>query len=128
MTPTNANAAADRYLTERVMTASPAELTAMLFDACVGAVKASVRLFEAGEHLAAAPRVLKAQDILLELRSTLNPAAGEMAVRLDALYTYAYSRLVHANLQRDVAALREVVEVVEPLQQAWRESCCTLAA
>ena len=122
------NAAAERYLTERVMTASPAELTAMLYDACVGAVKASVRLFEAGEHQAATPRLLKAQDILLELRSTLNPAAGELSTRLDALYTYAYGRLVHANLKRDVEALREVVDVVEPIQQAWRASCCTLAA
>ncbi|MBC7678438.1 MAG: hypothetical protein H7233_05560, partial [Pseudorhodobacter sp.] len=39
-----AGAAADHYLAERVMTASPAELTAMLFDACVGAMKSALRL------------------------------------------------------------------------------------
>lgn len=122
------NPVAERYLTERVMTASPAELTAMLFDACVGALKSAARLQEAGEHQLAVPRILKAQDIVLELRSTLNPAAGELSTRLDALYTYAYGRLVHALLKKDPAALHEVVEVVEPLQQAWRSACCTLAA
>lgn len=122
------NAASERYLTERVMTASPAELTAMLFDACVGALKLAARLQESGEHLKATPRLIKAQEIVLELRSTLNPEAGPLATQLDALYTYAYGLLVRASVKRDRAATLEVVEILEPLQTAWRASCCTLAA
>lgn len=122
------SAAADRYLTDRVMTASPAELTAMLFDACVGAMKSAIRLHEAGEFLPAVPRLIKAQEIVLELRSTLNPEAGELAVRLDALYTYAYGRLIHGNTRRDTDAVREALDIVEPLQLAWRQSCLSLAA
>lgn len=122
MTPT---AAADHYLAERVMTASPAELTAMLYDACVGAIKSAIRLQEAGEHAAATPKLTKAQDIVLELRTTLNPAAGELATSLDALYTYAWSQLLQAGFKRDTAAARVALEVVEPLQQAWRSSCLT---
>lgn len=125
---TSPHAAADRYLTERVMTASPAELTAMLFDACVGALKLAARLQESGDHARAGQRLLKVQDIVLELRSTLNPAAGELTVRLDALYTYAYGLLVRANVKRDRGATLEVLEMIEPLQTAWRTSCCTLAA
>ena len=122
MTPT---AAADHYLAERVMTASPAELTAMLYDACVGAIKSAIRLQEAGEFAAATPKLTKAQDIVLELRTTLNPAAGELATSLDALYTYAWSQLLQAGFKRDTAAARVALEVVEPLQQAWRASCLT---
>lgn len=121
-------AAADRYLTERVLTATPAELTAMLFDAAVGALKAAARLQDSGQHDAARPRLLKAQHIVLELRTTLNPAAGELADGLGALYTYAYGRLVHANVRRDQDATLEALSVLEPLQTAWRQSCCTLAA
>ncbi|MGB8650647.1 MAG: flagellar export chaperone FliS [Mycobacteriales bacterium] len=119
------NAAADRYLMDRVLTASPAELTAMLFDACVGAIKLAIRLQEAGEHVAATPKLVKAQDIVLELRTTLNHDAGELATRLDALYTYAWQQLLRASLQRDTAAARDALEVVEPLQLAWRASCLT---
>lgn len=126
--PSPQNAAADRYLSERVLTASPAELTAMLFDACVGALKLAARLQEAGDHQRAGQRLVKAQDIVLELRSTLNPAAGELSVQLDALYTYAYGLLITANVQRDRAATLAAVDVVEPLQTAWRASCCSLAA
>lgn len=125
---TDPTAAAARYLTERVMTASPAELTAMLFDACVGALKLAARLQESGEHVRAGQRILKAQDIVLELRSTLNPDAGQLSVQLDALYTYAFGLLVRANVQRDQAATLEAVELIEPLAVAWRSSCCTLAA
>ena len=126
MTPQNA--AAQRYLQERVLTASPAELTAMLFDACVGALKAAARLQESGEHAVAGQRLMKAQDILLELRSTLNPAAGELTTQLDSLYTYAFGKLVTANVKRDRAATLEALSLIEPIQLAWRQSCCTLAA
>lgn len=125
MSPTAA--AADRYLTERVMTASPAELTAMLFDACVGALRSALASQEAGEHLAATPKLVKAQAIVLELRTTLNHEAGELATRLDALYTYAFSQLLQANTRRDARATKVALDVVAPLQQAWRESCLTAA-
>lgn len=121
-------AAADHYLAQRVLTASPAELTAMLFDACVGSIKLAIRLHEAGEHVAALPKLTKAQDIVLELRSTLNHEAGELAGRLDALYTYAWSQLFQAGVRRDTAAARAALEVVEPLQQAWRQTFLPAAA
>ena len=116
-------AAADRYLVERVSTASPAELTAMLYDGCVGAIKGAVRLLDAGEHLGARPKLLKAQEIVLHLRTTLNHEAGELAANLEALYTYAWTKLVDANVQRSSAAAQEALDVIEPLQQAWRASC-----
>jgi len=126
-TPT-AGAAADHYLAERVMTASPAELTAMLFDACAGAIKSALRLQRAGDHPAATQRLIKAQDIVLELRTTLNPEAGQLTVSLDALYTFAYSQLLQSSLKRDIAATQAALDVVEPLQQAWRTSCLSKAA
>ncbi len=122
------NDAAERYLTERVLTATPAELTAMLFDACVGALKAAARLQEAEEHVLAGQRLMKAQDIVLELRSTLNPAAGALTTQLDALYTYAFGQMITANVRRDRSATLEALAVIEPIQSAWRASCCTLAA
>ena len=128
-TPTlSASAAADHYLAERVLNASPVELTAMLFDACVGSIKLAIRLHEAGEHVAALPKLTKAQDIVLELRSTLNHEAGELASNLDALYTFAWSQLFQAGVKRDTKAAKAALEVVEPLQQAWRETFLTAAA
>ena len=121
-TPTAADAA-DRYLAERVLNASPAELTAMLFDACVAAIKTAIRLQESGEHIAAIAKLTKAQDIVLELRTSLNHEAGALASNLDALYTYAWQQLVQSGMKRDTRAARAALEVIEPLQTAWRTSC-----
>ena len=122
------DAAAERYLVERVMTASPGELTAMLYDAAVGAVRCAQRLHGEGDHLAARPKVQKAMDIVLELRTTLNHEAGQLAGSLEALYTWCWTRLLDADLRRDASGLTDALEVLEPLQQAWRTSCLSRAA
>jgi flagellar protein FliS len=121
-------AAADHYLAERVLNASPAELTAMLYDACVGALKVAIRLQEAGDHGGATPKLRRAQDILLELRSTLNHEAGKLASDLDALYTFAWQQLFQSGLKKDARLAKAALDVVEPLQQAWRTSVLSISA
>lgn len=128
-TATTTADAADRYLVDRVMTASRSELTAMLFDACAGAIRAAIRLQQAGEHVASVPRLRKGQDILMELRCTLNhEAGGQLASHLDALYTYAWQQLLQSSVEQDVAAARVALDIVEPLADAWRTACLASAA
>lgn len=115
---------ADHYLADRVFTASPAQLTDMLFEAATAATRGAVRMQEAGEFAAALPRSLKAQRILLELRTSLDHAAGgQLARDLDQLYVWAHSQLVRGNSSRDAAATRDALDVLEQLSGAWRESC-----
>ena len=124
---TSSVAAADHYLEQRVLTATPAELTMMLFDACVGSLKLAIRLMEGGEHLAALPKLRKAQDIVLELRTSLNHEAGQLASNLDALYTFAWTELLQAGITKDPRRAQAGLDVVEPLQQAWRQACVQAA-
>lgn len=120
--------AADHYLAERVMTASPAELTAMLYDACCANIRGAITRLEAGIALEVSPKLLKAQDILLELRCTLNKDAGPLAEQLDSLYSWSYGRLLDASVKRDVKAAREALDVVDGLRSAWRQACLAAAA
>ncbi len=120
--------ASDRYLSDRVLTASPAELTAMLYDALSAAVRGGVARLEADERGEALPRLQKAQSILLELRATLNADAGPLAGQLDALYTFAWRRLLDASISGDPQPAREAFDVVEPLRTAWRSVCLQQAA
>lgn len=122
------SAPADRYLVERVLTASPAELTAMLYDALSAGVRGAITRLEAGNRADALPRIQKAQDILLELRCTLDSSAGPLAGQLDALYTFAWRRLLDASLSGDPVPAREAFDVVEPLRAVWRQACLQRAA
>jgi flagellar protein FliS len=114
---------ADHYLIEKVNAASPAELIAMRYDKAILSIKRAQSFLDAGQHDAARGRILNAGDVVQELRGVLNPAAGDMSVRLEALYAWVTSRLLIASSRRDVKALQEALDVLQPLQSAWRESC-----
>jgi len=56
------------------------------------------------------------------LKAGLNPAeGGELAQNLRALYDYCVKRLTEANLRNDDAAVAEVVALIEPLAQSWKD-------
>lgn len=114
---------ADHYLIEKVNAASPAELVALLYDKAVLSLKRAQQFLADGQHEAARGRITNASDIVLELRSVLNPAAGEMSVRLEALYAWVTTRLLVAASRRDSGAVQEALDVLQPLQGAWRQAC-----
>jgi len=119
---------ANHYLAQRVNTASPAELTQMLYDALCANIRGAISKLDAGAPVEASAKLIKAQAILLELRATLNKDAGELADRLDALYTFALVRLMDAGRLSKAKPAREALDVCDPLRTAWREACVLVAA
>lgn len=117
------DAVADHYLMERVATATPAELVALLYDKAVLSLKRAQHFLANGEVDKANARIVNASDIVLELRCNLNPAAGEMTTRLEALYAWVTHRLLVAGSRRDASAVQEALDVLVPLQGAWRQAC-----
>ncbi len=116
----------DRYLAERVMTASPEQLIKMLLDRAVGELGSAHQQLEAGDRLAASPHLRRAQDIVGELRCCLDLDVGEMAGNLDDLYAFAYGRLLDASLDGESRHVTDVVAILEPIRDAWTQACCGL--
>jgi flagellar protein FliS len=116
----------DRYLADQIATATPAQLTRMLFDACVGQLHLAITLIEAEDHVQARPHLARAQAIVMELRNSLSKAGGDLSIQLDALYAWVFSQLVKAQLDHDLAAAEEGLNVMTELQQAWHEVCNTV--
>jgi flagellar biosynthetic protein FliS len=65
-----------RYLGDQATTASPAQLTAMLFDGAVAAVRLGRILAENGDWRAAGTRWIKAQRIVTQLRVSLDSSSS----------------------------------------------------
>jgi flagellar protein FliS len=64
----------------------------------------------------------KAQDILQELMNSLDfEKGGSIAKSLDSLYNYMLRRMLHADLEKDIDAIDEVVEMLNTLKSAWEE-------
>lgn len=115
------------YQAQSVLTASPGQLVLMLYD---GALKFIGLALEGFNMPDSAPRRIeiintnlqKAQNIVIELQSTLNrDAGGELAVTLDRLYDYYTRRLFEANITKKVEPLVEVERLIKVLRDAWAE-------
>jgi flagellar secretion chaperone FliS len=110
------------YMGSMVTTASPAQLLVMLYDRLVLDLQRGIDAQALDDHLAAGPHLLHAQEIVLELQSSLRLDAWDGAERLSSIYGWLHRELVRANVQRDVAATRSCLELVTPLADAWREA------
>ncbi|PUU87750.1 MAG: flagellar protein FliS, partial [Halanaerobium sp.] len=66
--------------------------------------------------------IIKAQNIILELQSTLNKEqGGQIAVQLESLYDYIYRELIQANLNKNTKHLDNVIPLVEELFVTYKE-------
>ena len=105
-----------------VQAADSHRLVGMLFDGLLQAVAAARGAMERGDLVVKGEQIGKAVRIVEEgLKAGLDPAGGEMAQNLRALYAYSVRRLTEANLRNDPSALAEVATLIEPVAQAWQD-------
>lgn len=106
-----------------VETASPHQLILMLFDGAIAAIAFAKTELLAGRIESKGLSISKAIDIIANgLKVSLElEAGGEIAKNLDALYDYMVRRLIQANRKNQVAALDEVVSLLQEIRSAWTE-------
>lgn len=117
--------ARSRYARDSVTTASPARLLVMLYDRLVrDLVTAERALAEQGGAPAGGARdaLLHAQEIVLELRASLDLDAWDGAAGLADLYAFLHGELVAANVDRDVTRITPCRQIAEELRDAWRQA------
>lgn len=107
---------------EAVLSASPARLLTMLYDRLMLDLNRAEAAQLAGDAAVATENLVHAQDIIVELTSSLNPEAWDGAPGLQGLYAFATQTIINANIRRDPALTRQVIGLMEPLRQAWHEA------
>jgi flagellar protein FliS len=121
MTPTMARGA-EAYYQTHVQSRSPLELVVMLYDGALRFCDQAATAMDAGDMTTKAVAMSRAFAILAELQNTLNvKEGGEVALQLDALYAHMNDRLVDANIQRSSAPIRDVMNLLTPLRDAWSQ-------
>lgn len=109
------------YLDNKIKTATPAELTLMLYDGSIKFCNIAIMAIEENDNSKANTNIIKAQKIVLELRSSLDHKY-EISKNLDLLYEYIYSELIEANMKKDKNVLDEVLESLRELRDTWKEA------
>ncbi len=117
MTPPNAAAL---YKGNRINTASPAELTLMLYDGAIKFCNMAIDGLEAGDVAKANTNLIKAQKIIVEFRMTLD-FKYEVANQFDVVYDYIYRRLVEANIKKDKEIALEALGHIRTMRDTWKE-------
>jgi len=112
-------AARARYMKDTVETLSPARLVTMLYDALVTDLRKAEKALTTGDHYETNRQLVKAQAILIELRSSLRPETWSAGPRLAALYEYLVREVVAANVTKDAKRVAGCRELIEPLRDAW---------
>ena len=114
----------DPYLVQQVATASKAMLTSMLFNAAVANTQRAIVHLDAASPQPARRFLIKAQEIVLELRTSLDhDAGGEIAANLERIYDFVYRQLIAASVHGDVRAARDAEQILADLRDTWQLAC-----
>jgi flagellar protein FliS len=112
--------AAAAYQGTKINTASPAELTLMLYEGAIKFCNKAIYAIENNDIESRNLNFKKAQKIITELRMTLDfkyPVANDF----DRVYDYIYTRLVDANIKRDITIAEEAVGYIREMRDTWKE-------
>jgi len=111
----------EAYQQAAISTQSKGRLIVMLYDGAVKFMKLAIQEVEAGNWAAKAQYLSRAQDIILELNAVLDTeGGGEIAENLRQLYFFMNRRLFQANAKKDPEMIREVITLMEELNQSWK--------
>jgi flagellar protein FliS len=111
----------DIYKEHTVGTQSKGRLIVMLYDGAIKFMKLAIKELEAGNYAEKGRYISKAQDIINELNAVLDmDAGGEVAANLRRLYLFMAKRLNEANIKKDPNMIRDVIKMMEELNQSWK--------
>ncbi|RDI40112.1 flagellar export chaperone FliS [Falsibacillus pallidus] len=108
------------YQNNSVSTASPGELTLMLYNGCLKFINQAKQAMVSKNIEARNTSILKAQKIVQELMVTLNMDL-KVSQNMMALYDYINRRLIEANVNSDTAILEEVEGMVTEFRDTWKQ-------
>lgn len=109
------------YQQNSVTTASPQELTLMLYNGCLKFIKLAKRAMDEGNIQEKNTNLIKAQNIIQEFQITLDRDIA-ISEGLAQIYDYIYRRLIEANMKNDLAILEEAEGQVKELRDTWKEA------
>lgn len=115
------NNAYDQYKENSIYTASPEELTFMLYNGLVKFLMQAQMAINEKNIEKTNNCIIKAQNIINEFRCTLD-MKYDISKQLDALYEYMNKRLLDANIKKDVEIIEEVLGFARELRYTWEQA------
>lgn len=115
------NKAYKQYKENSIFTATPEELTLMLYNGLVKFIMQAQSAIDEKDMEKANNSMIRAQEIVQNFQATLD-MKYEISENLDLLYDFMYRRLFEANLKKDKSMLEEVLGLARELRDTWQQA------
>lgn len=112
--------AINAYQRNAIMTASPAELTLMLYEGAIKFCNIGIMAIEKKEIEKANTNLKKAQNIISELRASLD-RKYPVWEDFERVYDYIYRRLVEGNMKKDAEIIEDALKYIREMRDTWKE-------
>ena len=109
-----------QYNNSKILTASPAELTLMLYEGAIKFSNIAKMAIDEKDIQKAHDNIVKTQKIVDYLRQTLD-MKYPVAQDFDNIYVYLEERLVQANFKKDKEILEECLGHLRSVRDTWKE-------
>lgn len=114
------NSQANAYLRTQVMSASAEQLRLMLLDGAIKFTRQGRQGLSAGNHEQSYEGFTQARAIISELMTSMRTdVAPELCQQVRSLYTFLYTELVGASMERDIARADRVIEMLGYERETW---------
>lgn len=112
----------EAYLQAQVQTATPEGLVTLLYDGALRFLRQARGYLAAHDVEGTHQALVRVQDIVVELNSSLDLSQGEVAASLRKTYEMLLRQLVEANARKDVTLVDAAIQSIEGLREAWVEA------
>lgn len=110
-----------QYNNNKILTASPQELTLMLYDGAIKFNNIAMTAIDENDIQKAHTNIMKVQRIIEEFQMTLD-FRYEVANDFNNVYNYLMTRLREANMNKDKEILEEVSVHLHTMRDTWKEA------
>ena len=109
-----------QYNRSSIETADKLELVIMCYDKTILCLQHSKDHIRDKDFVKKAEKIKKALAIISELQASLDlDKGGKIAASLDSLYTYLTSRILLADIQKNISIFDECINILSELKSAW---------
>lgn len=110
-----------QYKQNTVSTASPEELTLMLYNGMIKFANQAIIAIDEKKIPQAHEAIVRTSDIVTELNATLN-MDYEVSKGLRPLYNFLSERLMEANISKDKRMIEEIIPIITELRDTWKQA------
>ncbi len=110
------------YQKAAVNTLDQRKMIVLLYDGAIKFLSIAVNKLASGDGYESHVNMMRGKSIIAELLASLDmDRGGDIALNLQRLYAYMFNELIEANLERDVERIKQVVEMLKQLRDAWKD-------